>query len=99
MKHLALPNLEDVITGVKTSRIAAHVEDMVKYPDRAREQDLAMGRARRELDWEKMYSLAIDPEHARAVRASRAPEDIDACTMCGNYCALKIVNQSYNLAK
>jgi phosphomethylpyrimidine synthase len=98
-EHLALPNVEDVITGVKTSRIAAHVGDMIKYPDRARQWDLDMGRARRELDWEKMYSLAIDPEHARAVRDSRAPEDSDACTMCGNFCALKIVNQNYNLAK
>ena len=98
-EHLALPNLEDVITGVKTSRIAAHVGDMIKYPERARQWDLDMGRARRELDWEKMYSLAIDPEHAREVRNSRAPEDTDACTMCGNFCALKIVNQNYNLAK
>ncbi len=41
-EHLALPNLEDVITGVKTSRIAAHVGDMIKYPDRARQWDLDM---------------------------------------------------------
>ncbi len=98
-EHLALPNLEDVITGVKTSRIAAHIGDMVKYPERARQWDLDMGRARRDLDWEKMYSLALDPEHARKIRNDRAPEDTDACTMCGNYCALKIVNQNYNLAK
>ncbi|AKB18933.1 MULTISPECIES: phosphomethylpyrimidine synthase ThiC [unclassified Methanosarcina] len=98
-EHLALPNLEDVVTGVKTSKIAAHIGDMVKYPERAREWDLAMGRARRDLDWEKMYSLALDPEHAREIRNDRAPEDSDACTMCGNYCALKIVNQNYNLAK
>ncbi len=98
-EHLALPNLEDVITGVKTSKIAAHIGDMVKYPERARQWDLDMGRARRDLDWEKMYSLALDPEHARKIRNDRAPEDTDACTMCGNYCALKIVNQNYNLAK
>jgi phosphomethylpyrimidine synthase len=53
----------------------------------------------KELDWEKMYSLAIGPQHAEEVRASRAPEDIDAYTMCGNFCALKIVNQNYNLAE
>ena len=57
-----------------------------------RDQDLAMGRARRDLDWEKMYELAIDPEHARRSRNSRAPGDNEACTMCGDYCALKIVN-------
>ena len=96
-EHLALPNLEDVRTGVMTSRIAAHVGDMIKLGHR--DQDLAMARARRDLDWEKMYSLAIDPEYARSIRNSRAPEDEEACTMCGDFCALKIVNENYNLAK
>lgn len=96
-EHLALPNLQDVIEGVKTSRIAAHVGDMVKNKDR--EWDLEMGRARRDLDWAKMYELSIDPVLAKEIRNSRAPEDTDACTMCGDYCALKIVNKNYNLAK
>ncbi|WP_370574210.1 phosphomethylpyrimidine synthase ThiC [Methanomethylovorans sp.] len=97
-EHLALPNLQDVIEGVKTSRIAAHVGDMVKNKE-SRNWDLDMGRARRDLNWEKMFSLALDPQLAREIRSSRAPEDTDACTMCGNYCALKIVNKNYNLAK
>ncbi|MCG7849607.1 MAG: phosphomethylpyrimidine synthase ThiC [ANME-2 cluster archaeon] len=96
-EHLALPNVEDVRTGVITSRIAAHIGDMIKLGKR--DQDLAMARARRDLDWEKMYSLAIDPEHARHIRDSRAPDDTEACTMCGNYCALKIVRENLNLAK
>ncbi|MBN2488742.1 MAG: phosphomethylpyrimidine synthase ThiC [Methanosarcinaceae archaeon] len=96
-EHLALPNAEDVRTGVMASRIAAHVGDMIKLGKR--DQDLAMGRARQSLDWEKQYELALDPEHAKEIRNSRAPEDTDACTMCGDFCALKIVNQNYNLAK
>ncbi|MDF1532806.1 MAG: phosphomethylpyrimidine synthase ThiC [Methanosarcinales archaeon] len=96
-EHLALPNVDDVRTGVITSRIAAHIGDMIKLGKR--DQDLAMGRARRDLDWEKMYSLAIDPEHARHIRESRAPDDSEACTMCGNYCALKIVRENFDLAK
>ncbi len=96
-EHLALPNVEDVRTGVITSRIAAHIGDMIKLGKR--DQDLAMGRARRDLDWEKMYSLAIDPEYARHIRDSRAPDDTDACTMCGDYCAHKIVRENLNLAK
>ncbi len=80
-----------------TSRIAAHIGDMIKLGKR--DQDLAMGRARRDLDWEKMYSLAIDPEYARHIRDSRAPDDTDACTMCGDYCAHKIVRENLNLAK
>ncbi len=96
-EHLALPNVEDVRLGVITSRIAAHVGDMIKLGKR--DQDLAMARARRDLDWEKMYSLAIDPEHARAIRESRAPEDSEACTMCGEYCALKIVKEHFDIGK
>ncbi len=57
-EHLALPNVEDVRQGVITARIAAHIGDMIKNDDR--ERDLDMGRARRDLQWEKMYELAID---------------------------------------
>ncbi|UGV40227.1 phosphomethylpyrimidine synthase ThiC [Methanococcoides orientis] len=96
-EHLALPNKEDVIEGVKTSKIAAHVGDMVKLGKR--DQDLAMGRARRDLDWNKMFELSLDPELARKIRTERASADEDACTMCGDFCAVKIVNQNYNLAK
>ncbi|MBE0522832.1 MAG: phosphomethylpyrimidine synthase ThiC [Methanosarcinales archaeon] len=96
-EHLALPNVEDVRVGVITSRIAAHIGDMIKLGKR--DQDLEMARARRDLDWEKMFSLAIDPEHARAIRDSRAPEDNEACTMCGEYCALKIVKENFDIGK
>ena len=93
-EHLALPNVEDVKTGVMSARLAAHIGDMVKY--KKRDQDLEMGHARKDLDWKKMYSLALNPELAKEVRASRMPEDKEACTMCGDYCALKIVRETFN---
>jgi phosphomethylpyrimidine synthase len=92
-EHLALPNVEDVKTGVMSARLAAHIGDMVKYGKR--DQDLEMGHARKNLDWQKMYSLALNPELAKEVRASRMPEDKEACTMCGDYCALKIVRETF----
>ncbi|HIE31485.1 MAG TPA: phosphomethylpyrimidine synthase ThiC [Methanosarcinales archaeon] len=95
-EHLALPNEEDVYEGVMAARIAAHVGDMIKYGDRARDWDLDMARARRELDWGRQYEIAIDPEHAQEIRNSRLPEDKEACTMCGDYCALKIVKESFS---
>lgn len=94
-EHLALPNVEDVKTGVMSARLAAHIGDMVKYGKR--QQDLEMGHARKNLDWKKMYSLALNPELAKEVRSSRMPEDKEACTMCGDYCALKIVRETFNL--
>jgi len=95
-EHLALPNEEDVYEGVMASRIAAHVGDMIKYGDRARAWDLDMARARRDLDWGKQYEVAIDEGRAREIRNSRLPEDTEACTMCGDFCALKIVKESFN---
>lgn len=86
-EHLALPNEEDVRMGVKAAKIAAYIGDMNKYPERARERDKQMSKARRDLDWQKQFELALYPEDARAIRASRTPEDEATCTMCGDFCA------------
>ena len=75
-EHLALPTPEEVYEGVMSSRIAAHVGDMVKLP-KTREADLEMGHARRDLDWERQYAVSINPERARAIRNSRMPADSD----------------------
>ncbi len=86
-EHLALPNEEDVRMGVKAAKIAAYIGDMNKYPERGRERDKEMSKARRDLDWEKQFKLALYPEDAKAIRASRTPEDEQTCTMCGDFCA------------
>jgi phosphomethylpyrimidine synthase len=86
-EHLALPNEDDVRQGVKAARIAAYIGDMNKYPEKGRERDKQMSKARRDLDWEKQFKLALYPEDARAIRASRTPEDEETCTMCGDFCA------------
>lgn len=86
-EHLALPNVEDVIQGVKAAKIAAYIGDMNKYPEKGRQRDKEMSKARRDLDWERQFDLALYPEDARAIRASRTPEDEATCTMCGDFCA------------
>ncbi|KAF5059906.1 5-hydroxybenzimidazole synthase [anaerobic digester metagenome] len=93
-EHLALPTPEEVYEGVMSSRIAAHVGDMIKL--RKRDADLEMGHARRDLDWERQFAVAMNPERARAIRDERMPADTDGCTMCGDYCALKIVGRHFN---
>jgi len=86
-EHLALPNEEDVRQGVKAAKIAAYIGDMNKYPEKGRERDREMSKARRDLDWGRQFDLALYPEDARAIRASRTPEDEATCTMCGDFCA------------
>src|SRR5690606_29649265 len=84
-EHLALPTPEEVYEGVISSRIAAHVGDMIKL--KKRDADLEMGHARRDLDWERQFAVAINPERARATRDERRQADAGARPMCGDYCA------------
>ena len=93
-EHLALPTVEEVYEGVMSSRIAAHVGDMIKLK-KTRNADLEMGHARRDLDWTRQFQLAMNPARAKAIRDERSPADTDACTMCGDYCAIKIVNKNF----
>jgi phosphomethylpyrimidine synthase len=86
-EHLALPNEEDVRQGVKAARVAAYIGDMNKYPEKGRERDKEMSKARRDLNWQRQFDLALYPEDAKAIRASRTPEDESTCTMCGDFCA------------
>jgi phosphomethylpyrimidine synthase len=91
-EHLRLPTVEDVREGVITARIAAHSADLVKGVKGASDWDKEMSAARKALDWEKMYSLAIDPETARELRASSEAYDSGVCTMCGPLCAIDMDN-------
>ncbi|HUU28424.1 MAG TPA: phosphomethylpyrimidine synthase ThiC [archaeon] len=88
-EHLCLPTVEDVHTGVIAMRIAAHAADLAKGLPGAADWDLEMSRARKKLDWQRMFSLAIDPPLARKARESRMPRDEKFCTMCAELCALK----------
>ena len=98
-EHLALPTIEDVHTGVITARIAAHAADIVRGVPGAKEWDLAMAKARKQLDWEKQLELAIDPELAREKRGARNPKDEGACSMCGDYCAVEIIRKYFDRAE
>ena len=95
-EHLCLPDLSDVREGVIASKIAAHAADMVKYGRRVRVLDDAMSRARKKLDWDEMYRLALDPDNARDRRESSGVADKDYCSMCGEYCAVKTLNEIMN---
>jgi phosphomethylpyrimidine synthase len=90
-EHLSLPTVEDVRQGVVASKIAAHAADIAR--GRSADWDRRMSSARRRFAWEEMFELSVDPERARAYRESRASNDSDACSMCGELCAIKMVRR------
>lgn len=92
-EHLRLPDGDDVKEGIISARIAAHAADIAKGIKGAKEWDRQMSDARKRLDWETMFKLAIDPEKARRYRETSKPEKEDTCSMCGNFCAMKNMNR------
>lgn len=92
-EHLRLPTLEDMREGIIAARIAAHAADIAKGIKGARKWDYKMSKARANLDWEKMFELAIEPEKPRRYREESKPELEDSCTMCGKMCAMRNMNK------
>jgi phosphomethylpyrimidine synthase len=91
-EHLALPDINDVRDGVIATRIAAHAADVARGIDR--DIDFKFSKARENLDWKKMFNLCIDQKKAREYRDKRFPfEDKNACSMCGNLCAIEMVKK------
>jgi phosphomethylpyrimidine synthase len=91
-EHIGLPGEQDVREGVIASLIAAHAADIARGIDLDR--DLAMAEARKALDWERMFGLALDPERARELRERCNPADQEACSMCGDLCAMRMVESA-----
>ena len=92
-EHLRLPDVNDVKEGIIASKIAAHAADIAKGIPHASEWDHQMSTARKNLDWEEMFRLCMDPEKARRYREEAKPEKEDTCSMCGNFCAVKNMNR------
>jgi len=95
-EHLALPNKEEVKRGTIASKIAAHAVNIAKYGKRASDWDYKMDIARKNLDWEGMIKNSIDPELSREIhyRNGDTEDDNDVCSMCGEFCAIKILKDA-----
>ncbi|MBR2626120.1 MAG: phosphomethylpyrimidine synthase ThiC [Lentisphaeria bacterium] len=97
-EHLGLPNADDVRRGVVAFKIAAHAADVALHKPGCRERDDAISDARAEFNWEKQFSLALDPQWAKelrdqALQESSAPNQhgSEYCTMCGpDFCSVRL---------
>lgn len=93
-EHLSLPGLEEVREGVIASRIAAQAADVAKGNTRAWELEKEMSNARNNFDWTKQFELAFDSEKAKGFRDAVPTDDEEMCSMCADYCAIKLVKDS-----
>ena len=98
-EHIALPTIDEVKEGVLMTKMAAHIADLSKRKNFAAKRDYEISKARAELDWNKQYKFALNPEKIKKIRNQRVPKDnSDVCTMCGEFCAIKVLKE-YVLAE
>ena len=90
-EHIRLPHIEDVKEGVIASKISAHAADIAKGIPSAIKMDNDMSKARAKRDWKTQFELALDKELPLERRKSQQPSVEDVCTMCNEYCSIKIM--------
>jgi phosphomethylpyrimidine synthase len=85
-EHLGLPGPGAVKEGLIAFRIAAHIGDISKYQQDG--TDRAMALCRGALDREGQIVRSLDPARARELAGSETE-----CTMCGDFCAIRIMRE------
>ncbi|HJH32753.1 MAG TPA: phosphomethylpyrimidine synthase ThiC [Methanosarcinaceae archaeon] len=83
-EHLALPTPAQVREGLIAFKVAAHIGDSIKYG--VSDRDLMLAKKRAKFDWAAQLKLAIDPDKPGNMCPVEGP-----CSMCGEYCAIKIM--------
>ncbi|MDP2938876.1 MAG: phosphomethylpyrimidine synthase ThiC [Candidatus Omnitrophota bacterium] len=92
-EHLRHPSYTDVKEGVVAAKIAAHAGDIAKGIKNATNWDRSISLARKIRDWKKQIKLSIDPVKAKLYRYSSLTDKLDVCSMCGDYCSLKMAEE------
>ncbi|MDP8234497.1 MAG: phosphomethylpyrimidine synthase ThiC [Candidatus Saelkia tenebricola] len=90
-EHLCLPDLEDVRDGIMAFKIAAQAVNVARGKRKYLEREYQISKARKERNWTKQIQLALDSDKASEYRNKIPPGITDTCSMCGEYCSIKIV--------
>jgi phosphomethylpyrimidine synthase len=93
-EHLALPLVGDIVEGTRVTKIAAHIGDTVRRPEGYRtEREVQMADARRRLDWEEQFRLALFGDVAKKIHNRDGEQE--TCSMCGDLCAVKMIRELF----
>jgi len=100
-EHLGLPDKKDVRDGVIAYKIAAHAGDIARRRYSCSLRDDEISKARYNFDWQRQFSLSLDPEKAKTMHDETLPQEsfkmAEFCSMCGpKFCSMKI-SQTLNL--
>ncbi|HVP93685.1 MAG TPA: phosphomethylpyrimidine synthase ThiC [Methanoregulaceae archaeon] len=89
-EHLALPDVHDITEGTRVAKLAAHIGDMARRNDDSLlQRENRMADARRRLDWDEQFKIALFGDVARKIHERDGT--LETCSMCGDLCAMKLV--------
>ncbi|MDO5846227.1 MAG: phosphomethylpyrimidine synthase ThiC [Methanocorpusculum sp.] len=91
-EHLALPDIDDIVEGTRVAKISAHIGDLARRREAELPRQQAMAEARKNLDWDAQFKLALFGEHAKKIHERDG--ECETCSMCGDLCAIKIVEKA-----
>lgn len=87
-EHLGQPGPEDLKKGTIAAKIAAQSVNILKNK-KLREKENILSLARKKRNWEKHINSSLYPKEAKKMTKGLKLSDI--CTMCGEYCSLKML--------
>jgi len=92
-EHLHLPDEQDLVDGLIASRIAAHAADIAKGIPSAKDWDSQMAKSRKKLDWDAQCKFSINPKVFKKRLLDIGQKKMGECTMCGEFCSMKRMNE------
>lgn len=94
-EHLSMPDEEQTRHGCITAKIVCHSANIAKGKDVDR--DIVLSRAREATDWNKQIKFALDQPVMEKLKA--ASMNKTTCTVCGDFCAYKLINIVHKRSK
>lgn len=91
-EHIGLPRACDIREAIVAFRIAVHIGDIVKIGDLSK--DKAVSKARVKCDWNKIWQEGLFGKDARTLYKQLNPTKFPGCSMCGQYCALRLTQKN-----
>ena len=91
-EHLGCPRVEDIKEAVIAFRLASYIGDTAKRGDISK--DKLVSKARRKGNWQTIWKKSLFGTDARTLHKEINPLTSSACSMCGPYCALRLIEKT-----
>lgn len=87
-EHIAMPDEEETKQGCIIAKIVCHSADIARGKDKGLDDELSQARER--MDWQGQLKFALDEPTAEKLKSANMKQN--HCSVCGDFCALELMN-------